>query len=120
MTILPEASLYTKGYSADQTLNKIIYSLNYDLIYFTQHYLVHIIPYTNTFTLQNEAIVTTSSSPTAMESATPEERKGLFPCGTGQGSRCNSPRRSVRFMSIFCTGCKNLQNKILKKPFICG
>lgn len=26
-----------------------------------------------------------SRSPTAMESATPEERKGLFPCGTGQG-----------------------------------
>lgn len=51
----------------------------------------------------------TSRSPTAIERATPEERKGLFPCGTGQGSRCSSPKRSVRFISIFCTGCKNLE-----------
>lgn len=56
-----------------------------------------------------------------MERATPEDRKGLFPWGTGQGSRCSSPKRSVRFMSIFCTGCKNLERiktvLLLGKPF---
>lgn len=44
-----------------------------------------------------------------MDMATPSERRGLFPWVTGQGSRCSSPNRSVRFMSIFCTGCRNLK-----------
>lgn len=50
----------------------------------------------------------TSSRPTAMDSATPRERSGLLPWVTGQGSLCSSPKRSVRFMSTFWTGCKNL------------
>ena len=53
-------------------------------------------------------LVLTSSRPTAMDMATPRERRGLLPCVTGHGSLCSSPRRSVRFMSIFCTGWRNL------------
>lgn len=44
-----------------------------------------------------------------MDSAIPVDRSGLFPCGTGQGSLCSSPNRSVRFMSTLWTGCRNLQ-----------
>lgn len=62
----------------------------------------------NFVTPSYEPSLLTSRSPTAMDMATPRERKGLLPCVTGQGSRCSSLRRSVRFMSIFCTGCRNL------------
>lgn len=50
----------------------------------------------------------TSNKPTAMDKATPVDRRGLFPWVTGHGSLCSSPRRSVRFMSILWTGCRNL------------
>lgn len=46
-----------------------------------------------------------------MDMATPSERRGLLPWVTGQGSRCSSPSRSVRFMSIFCTGWRNLEQE---------
>lgn len=52
----------------------------------------------------------TSSKPTAMDKAMPVDRKGLFPWVTGHGSLCSSPRRSVRFISILWTGCRNLQD----------
>lgn len=52
----------------------------------------------------------TSNRPTAMDKATPVDRKGLFPWGTGHGSLCSSPRRSVRFMSILWMGCRNLHD----------
>lgn len=57
----------------------------------------------------NNSIKSTSNKPTAIERATPVERKGLFPWVTGHGSLCSSPSRSVKFMSILCTGCRNLQ-----------
>ena len=43
-----------------------------------------------------------------MERATPVERSGRLPWGTGHGSLWSSPSRSVRFMSTLCTGCRNL------------
>ena len=45
-----------------------------------------------------------SSSPTAMDMATPVDLRGLLPWLTGQGSRWSSPRRSVRLMSHLWTG----------------
>lgn len=57
----------------------------------------------------SKSIKSTSNKPTAIERATPVERKGLFPWVTGHGSLCSSPSRSVKFMSILCTGCRNLQ-----------
>lgn len=59
--------------------------------------------------ISNKSTKSTSSKPTAIERATPVERKGLFPWVTGHGSLCSSPSRSVKFMSILCTGCRNLQ-----------
>lgn len=59
--------------------------------------------------ISNNNIKSTSNKPTAIERATPVERKGLFPWVTGHGSLCSSPSRSVKFMSILCTGCRNLQ-----------
>lgn len=50
----------------------------------------------------------TSSSPTATDSATPVERRGRLPWGTGQGSLWSSPSKSVRFISTLCTGWRNL------------
>lgn len=50
----------------------------------------------------------TSRRPTATDRATPVERSGRFPCGTGHGSLCSSPSKSVKFMSTLCTGCRNL------------
>ena len=46
---------------------------------------------------------------TATERATPVERSGLIPWETGQGSPWMSPIRSVRFMSIVCSGRRNLE-----------
>lgn len=59
--------------------------------------------------ISNNSIKSTSNKPTAIERATPVERKGLFPWVTGHGSLCSSPSRSVKFISILCTGCRNLQ-----------
>lgn len=50
----------------------------------------------------------TSSRPTATDSATPVERRGRLPWGTGHGSLWSSPSKSVRFMSTLCTGWRNL------------
>ncbi len=65
-------------------------------------------PPTNVMILAPQLGYEASSSPTAMERATPVERRGLWPCCTGQGSRCSSPKRSVRLMSQAETGCRNL------------
>lgn len=65
-----------------------------------------------TLTSSNNSAKSTSNKPTAIERATPVERKGLFPWVTGHGSLCSSPSKSVKFMSILCTGCRNLQKSV--------
>ena len=60
--------------------------------------------------LYENSYLSTSSSPTAMEMATPVDRRGRFPWATGQGSFCSSPSKSVRAMSHLCTGCRNLNS----------
>lgn len=50
----------------------------------------------------------TSSRPTATDSATPVERRGRLPWGTGHGSLWSSPSKSVKFISTLCTGWRNL------------
>lgn len=52
----------------------------------------------------------TSSRPTATDSATPVERSGRLPWGTGHGSLCSSPSKSVKFISTLCTGWRNLKH----------
>ena len=54
-------------------------------------------------------IHTTSSSPTAIDNATPVDLNGRFPVPTGQGSCWSSPNKSVKLMSHLCTGWRNLQ-----------
>lgn len=52
----------------------------------------------------------TSRRPTATDSATPVERRGRLPWGTGHGSLWSSPSKSVRFISTLCTGWRNLKH----------
>ena len=51
-----------------------------------------------------------SSRLMATERATPVDRRDLLVWWTGQGSLWMSPIRSVRFMSMVCSGKRNLQN----------
>lgn len=44
-----------------------------------------------------------------MDSAAPVDRSARLPCITGHGSRCSSPRRSVRDMSHAESGWMNLR-----------
>ena len=48
---------------------------------------------------------------TATERAAPVERSGLIPWETGHGSPWMSPIKSVRFMSIVCSGRRNLDTE---------
>lgn len=53
----------------------------------------------------------TSSRPVAMDKAAPVDRSGRFPIGTGHGSRCSSPSRSVSDMSHADIGWMNLNDE---------